>query len=147
MGHEKRLRIIAFRNQVKQTERLFKILQNEALLTSAWSVPELKILLQGGSYDLFLCVAASRGGAWREALRQVQQYSPLLQKVVFSLKAGTQDSEKMTAAGAANVITSRIREESLLQMLQKFAAEIKPAPQRAAAMVLPGPGSRSISLR
>ncbi len=137
MAHGKRLRSIALRNQVKQTERLFRILQDQALLTSAWSLPELKILLLGGSYDLFLCVTAFRGGACSEALRQVQEYFPLLPKLVILLNGENYNLAKMEEAVAAEVITPRISEDSLLQMLEDFAAEIKPAPARAAVMALP----------
>jgi CheY-like chemotaxis protein len=114
------LRILALCNNDGDTEKLFKTLRKQTLLTCAWNLPELKVLLKGGQYDLFLCVEDFAGGTWRDALVQVRQLRPQLPVVIFSSEP-TFNWAAAIEAGAADVITKTISDDVLISTLAKIA--------------------------
>ncbi|SRR5579885_2459210 len=138
----KLLRIIALRNNERDTEKAFKTLQKHTLMTCAWSLPELRLLLQGDRYDLFLCARSCPDATWLEAVEQVHKICPHLPAIVFSPISHDRELDEAAASGAVHVIRATQAETSLMALLMGLVPQSRRGP-RSYPMPNAKPGSAS----
>ncbi|MBI2817841.1 MAG: response regulator [Acidobacteria bacterium] len=121
MDNPKRLRVLALRGDAPGDEDLFRRLQDQVLLTSAWTIEELEVLLKGGSYDLFLCTRLFGGRDCRAAFRLVRQNAPLLPAVSYCTEGRHANKLHIMQAGAAGIVPQNFFASPVLSMLEKLA--------------------------
>ena len=121
MDNPKRLRVLALRGEAQGDENLFRRLQDQVLLTSAWTLEELEVLLKGGSYDLFLCTRTFGGRDCRAAFALVRENAPLLPAVSYCTEGRHANKLRIVRAGAAGMVPQNFFASPVLSMLEKLA--------------------------
>ena len=106
-------------NDENETRLLWNVLSPHAILTCSQKLPEFKILLQGGIYDIVLCEWTFGQGTWKEVLKTVKEFHPELPVVILAKTTENHDRGDVLKAGAIDLLVQPYRQQALLAVLEQ----------------------------
>jgi DNA-binding NtrC family response regulator len=112
-------RVLLVSNDEKETKFLWDVLSPHAILTCSQKLPEFKMLLQGGIYDIVLCEWSFGQGTWKEVLKAVQEFHPELPVVILAKTAEERERLDVMKAGAIDLLVQPFLQHALLAVLER----------------------------
>jgi DNA-binding NtrC family response regulator len=105
-----------------ETAEVVELLQIHTILTHAYTIWELRMLLGQERYDVVLCGRSFRRGSWKEILKATDEEAPGVPTIVLSRESNAREWREALAAGAFDLVTLPVPQQTLLGIVEQAAA-------------------------
>ena len=105
-----------------ETGAMEEFLRDHIALTCVRTLGELRMHLGRGQYDAVLCGESFRSGNWKEILKAADEESPGVPTIVLSKDRNGREWREAVDAGAFDLVTLPVSQQTLLGILEQAAA-------------------------
>ena len=114
--------VLLVMDRESETGEIQEFLRNHTALTCVQTLGELRMHLGRGQYDAVLCGRAFRSGSWKEILKAAEEEAPGVPTIVLSKDSSGREWREAVGAGAFDLITLPVPQQTLLGILEQAAA-------------------------
>ena len=114
--------VLLVMDRESETGEIQEFLRNHTALTCVRTLGELRMHLGRGQYDAVLCGRSFRSGSWKEILKAAEEEAPGVPTIVLSQDSSGREWREAVGAGAFDLITLPVPQQTLLGILEQAAA-------------------------
>ena len=114
--------VLLMMDSESETGDIQEFLRIHTALTCVGTLGELRVRLGRGQYDAVLCGRSFRSGSWAEILKAAEEEAPGVPTIVLSKDGNGRERREAIRAGAFDLITLPVPQQTLLGIVEQAAA-------------------------